>query len=88
MLAAVAARPFLGRLLLTAAATGRMARPLASIAADAPDHLISLHEELASGEAQLLDVREPNEAAAGMLASAQLVPLSALQQGVKPEQDT
>ena len=33
MLAAVAARPFLGRPLLTAAATGRMARPLASIAA-------------------------------------------------------
>ena len=33
-----------------------------------------------SGEAQLFDVREPGEAANGMLTDAQLVPLSELQQ--------
>ena len=48
-----------------------------------PPHLEDMKEELASGEAQLFDVREPNEAASGMLADAQLVPLSGLQQGMK-----
>lgn len=52
-----------------------------------PDHLEDLKEELATGEAQLFDVREPNEAAQGMLSQAQLVPLSELQEGVKPNQD-
>ena len=52
-----------------------------------PEHLETMKEELESGEAQLFDVREPNEAAAGMLRDAVLVPLSELQQGVKPDQD-
>ena len=39
-------------------------------------------EEIGSGEAQLLDVREPQEAAMGKLKASILVPLSALQQGI------
>ena len=50
-------------------------------------HLEDLKEELASGEAVLFDVREPNEAASGMLRDAVLVPLSELQQGIAPDED-
>ena len=87
------------RVLATVAlATRAMPRPLHLTAAPArartlcasamlPPHLEDLKEELASGEAVLFDVREPNEAAAGMLRDAVLVPLSELQQGVKPDQD-
>jgi hypothetical protein len=49
-----------------------------------PPHLIEMQEELDAGEAQLFDVREPGEFAAGSLAQATLVPLSELQEGVCP----
>ena len=52
-----------------------------------PEHLETMKEELASGEAQLFDVREPEEAAAGQLKDAALVPLSALQEGARPSCD-
>ena len=46
-------------------------------------------EELASGDAQLFDVREPTETAAGRLRSAICVPLSELREGkVSAELDT
>ena len=48
------------------------------------DHIEDMLEELASGEAQLFDVREPMEAAAGKLKASELVPLSELQQGMPP----
>ena len=51
-----------------------------------PPHLEDLREELESGEAQLFDVREPGEAAMGMLRSADLVPLSALERGLQKTQ--
>ena len=41
-----------------------------------PPHLDEMRDELALGEAQLFDVREPNEFAAGSLVGAELVPLS------------
>lgn len=44
-----------------------------------PPYLLELREELAAGEAQLFDVREPNEYAVGALAQSCLVPLSDLQ---------
>ena len=55
--------------------------------AELPPHLEDMKEELASGEAQLFDVREPDEAMSGMIVGADLVPLSGLQQGMKPKQD-
>lgn len=58
-----------------------------SMSMDLPPHIEDMKEELASGEAQLFDVREPDEAASGMLVDADLVPLSGLQQGMKPKQD-
>ena len=47
-----------------------------------PDHLQEMHEEIMRGEAQLFDVREPGEHAGGMLACAEPVPLSMLQEGM------
>ena len=41
-------------------------------------------EELGSGEAQLFDVREPQEAMMGKLKASILVPLSELQEGMPP----
>ena len=49
-----------------------------------PPHLLDMIDELKSGEAQLFDVREPQEAAMGKLALSKLVPLSELQEGLKP----
>ena len=43
-----------------------------------------MQEELASGEAQLFDVREPQETAAGRLRAAFCVPLSELREGKLP----
>eukprot|EP00966_Prymnesium_polylepis_P019403 447323-Prymnesium_polylepis.1 len=60
------------------------ARSLVCTAPVLPDHIEDMLEELASGEAQLFDVREPMEAGAGKLKAAQLVPLSELQQGMPP----
>lgn len=59
------------------------ARPLCA-SAMLPPHIEDLKEELATGEAILVDVREPDEMAAGMLADAQPLPLSGLQQGMTP----
>ena len=50
-----------------------------------PDHLVDMKEELESGEAQLFDVREPEEWAAGHLTQAKLVPLSELLEGQVPQ---
>ncbi len=86
------------RLLTTAAALSRppmrasmpalaaRARSICAQAPELPPHLEDMKEEIASGEAQLFDVREPGEAQQGMLAVATLVPLSALQQGMRPDE--
>ena len=50
-----------------------------------PEHLEAMKEELESGEAQLFDVREPEEWAAGHLTQAKLVPLSELLEGQVPQ---
>ena len=60
---------------------------LRSLTMDASYDLSTIRAELASGEAQLFDVREPEEAAAGQLKDASLVPLSALQEGTRPACD-
>ena len=52
-----------------------------------PDHLEDMVEELESGEAQLFDVREPQEWASGHLKLAKLVPLSELMEGEVPKYD-
>ena len=52
-----------------------------------PDHLETMKEELESGEAQLFDVREPQEWASGHLKLAKLVPLSELMEGEVPKYD-
>ena len=52
-----------------------------------PEHLETMKEELASGEAQLFDVREPEEWAQGHLTQAKLVPLSELLEGLPPKAD-
>jgi len=49
-----------------------------------PPHLETMAEELASGEAQLFDVREPGEAMQAKLKASILVPLSELQDGLPP----
>jgi len=46
-----------------------------------------MKEELESGEAQLFDVREPQEWASGHLKLAKLVPLSELMEGEVPKYD-
>ena len=46
-----------------------------------------MKDELESGEAQLFDVREPNEWAAGHLVDAKHVPLSDLAEGYAPPHD-
>eukprot|EP00308_Calcidiscus_leptoporus_P003119 CAMPEP_0119380054 /NCGR_PEP_ID=MMETSP1334-20130426/55336_1 /TAXON_ID=127549 /ORGANISM="Calcidiscus leptoporus, Strain RCC1130" /LENGTH=104 /DNA_ID=CAMNT_0007399753 /DNA_START=146 /DNA_END=460 /DNA_ORIENTATION=+ len=52
-----------------------------------PPHLEEMKEELASDAAQLFDVREPQETAAGRLKDAKVVPLSELQNGFTPTFD-
>mmetsp|Transcript_7818 Transcript_7818/g.8947 ORF Transcript_7818/g.8947 Transcript_7818/m.8947 type:complete len:141 (+) Transcript_7818:44-466(+) len=52
-----------------------------------PPHLKALHNELNAGTAQLFDVREPDESAAGRLVQAKLVPLSELGSGQVPPHD-
>lgn len=58
---------------------------ISTVPAGLPGHLQTMAEELVAGEAVLLDIREPNEHAAGMLSCAEALPLSALQGGAKPE---
>jgi rhodanese-related sulfurtransferase len=50
------------------------------------DPLPSVQQALASGQAVLVDVREPSEWSAGHIQGARLVPLSALERGVDPAQ--
>jgi rhodanese-related sulfurtransferase len=76
--AAVAARPALH--MAPRALTVRM-QFASSIPQNLPDHLQDMAEEVCSGEATLFDVREPGEHAQGMLAIAQGLPLSMLQDG-------
>ena len=69
--------------------TGSALRPavrglVASAPRGLPEHLETMVEELASGEAQLFDVREPQEAMMGKLKDSILVPLSELQGGLPP----
>ena len=52
-----------------------------------PPHLHQMAEELASGEAQLFDVREPQEVMRGKLKASILVPLSQLQEGLPPSKE-
>ena len=52
-----------------------------------PPYLMTMVEELAAGEAQLFDVREPQEALNGKLRASLLVPLSELREGIKPKHD-
>jgi len=52
--------------------------------AQLPPHLATMASELTRGEAQLVDVREAYEAAAGQLVLATLVPLSELRTGRAP----
>jgi len=53
-----------------------------------PPHLHQMAEELASGHAQLFDVREVQDAIRGKLKASVLVPLSELQQGWLPSKKT
>lgn len=55
-----------------------------NIPAGLPPHLETMAEELVSGEAQLFDVREPQEAMAGKLKASVLVPMSELREGLPP----
>merc|ERR1719453_1031742 len=67
-------------------ANHRICRQLTASAA-LPEHIQEMVEDVERGDAQLFDVREPQEAAGGMLALAKLVPLSDLQNGIKPIHD-
>ena len=51
-----------------------------------PPHLETVKADVASGDALLLDVREPHEWAAAHFATATSAPLSALQQGACPKE--
>ena len=85
MLLALSARATCG-LLAAAACTRPLARTRSLVcgASPLPPHLIEMVEEIERGDAQLFDVREPPEAAAGKLKLSKLVPLSELQQGYPP----
>ena len=76
--AAAAARPALH--VVPRAFAARM-QFISTIPEGLPDHLQEMAEEVCSGDATLFDVREPGEHAQGMLAMAQGLPLSMLQDG-------
>jgi rhodanese-related sulfurtransferase len=71
------------RLLLAAIIAAATAGP-ALAGGHTKDPLPSVQQALASGQAVLVDVREPTEWAAGHIQGARLVPLSVLEQGVDP----
>ena len=57
-----------------------------AIAGHTKDTLDTVQKRVDSGEAVMLDVRENDEWNAGHLTSAQLIPLSVLEEGLSPEQ--
>jgi rhodanese-related sulfurtransferase len=71
------------RLLLAALLAAATAGPAAA-ATHTNDPLPAVQRAVAAGEAVMIDVREPDEWAAGHIAGARLVPLSALERGVDP----
>jgi len=73
------------RLLLAAVITAAAAGP-ALAGGHTKDPLPSVQQAIASGQAVLVDVREPSEWSAGHIQGARLVPLSALERGVDPAQ--
>jgi rhodanese-related sulfurtransferase len=73
------------RLLLTAIIAAATAGP-ALAGGHTKDPLPSVQQALTSGQAVLVDVREPNEWNAGHIQGARLVPLSALERGIDPTQ--
>jgi len=76
------------KLRLCAEPDPRLVRPDGGVPPGLPPHLQTMAEELASGEAQLFDVREPREATMGKLTASILVPLSELQEGLPPSKKT
>lgn len=71
------------RLLLAAAIAAAATGPVVA-GGHTKDPLPSVQQAVASGQAVLVDVREPNEWAAGHIAGARLVPLSSLERGIDP----
>jgi rhodanese-related sulfurtransferase len=71
------------RLLLAAVVTAAAAGPVAA-ATHTKDPLPAVQQAVGTGQAVIIDVREPDEWAAGHIAGARLVPLSALERGVDP----
>ncbi|KAL1522212.1 hypothetical protein AB1Y20_021850 [Prymnesium parvum] len=54
-------------------------------AASMPDHIAVMRGQLEAREAQLLDVREPDETSLGKLQLSELVPLSQLKDNTPPD---
>ncbi len=73
------------RLLLAGLLAAAAAGP-ATAATHTRDTLPAVQQAVAAGQAVIVDVREPDEWAAGHVAGARLVPLSALERGVDPAQ--
>ena len=71
------------RLLMAAAVTAATAGA-ATAAGHTKDTLPAVQQAVAAGQAVLVDVREPDEWAAGHVAGARLLPLSTLEAGVDP----
>ncbi|MFM8414632.1 MAG: rhodanese-like domain-containing protein [Planctomycetota bacterium] len=71
------------RLLAAALIAAATAGPAAA-AGHTKDTLPAVQQAVASGQAVLVDVREPDEWAAGHVAGARLLPLSTLEAGVDP----
>ena len=71
------------RLLLAAVIAAAATGPVVA-GGHTKDPLPSVQQAVASGQAVLVDVREPNEWAAGHIAGARLVPLSSLERGIDP----
>ncbi len=70
--------------LLLAAILAAASGGAAVAAGHTKDSLPDVQQAVATGQAVIVDVREPEEWAAGHLAGARLVPLSALEEGVDP----
>ena len=71
------------RLLLAAVVAAAAAGP-ASAAGHTTDPLPAVQQAVTAGQAVIVDVREPDEWAAGHIAGARLLPMSTLEQGVDP----
>jgi phage shock protein E len=71
------------RLLLAGLVAAAAAGPVAA-ATHTKDPLPAVQQAVAAGQAVIIDVREPDEWAAGHIAGARLVSLSTLERGVDP----